>query len=95
VALCLQNRVAATLIDATTLSDENSWSLALSLKAVSPDTPVLLITPGRSTAVRVPPGVDCMASAEDPQLILDALKRVRRVNAAPSRKVSAHSCLET
>ncbi|HWC16144.1 MAG TPA: hypothetical protein VG498_03990 [Terriglobales bacterium] len=74
VALCLHNRIAATLLDESTLEAENDWSLAQSLKAVSPTTPVLLIVSTGGGHGEMPLGVDCVVSDEEPRHILDALR---------------------
>lgn len=74
VAVSLHNDIAATLIDATSFVDSADWSLAQSLKAVSPSTPVLLVVPRRGGKSEIPPGVDCAVSAEEPQRVLDALR---------------------
>ena len=74
VAVCLHNRIAATLIDENTLANENDWSLAQSLKAVSPNTPVLLLVRGRSGQIDVSPGVDCVVNDEEPRFVLDAIR---------------------
>src|SRR6185437_12690969 len=46
VALCLHNRISATLIDQQSLAQDNDWSLPQSLKMVAPSTPVLLLVKG-------------------------------------------------
>ena len=74
VALSLHNRIAAALIDQMTLAKEHDWSLAHSLKAVSPNTPVLLIVRGRGRPIEVPPSVDGVVSDEAPRFILEAIQ---------------------
>lgn len=74
VAVSLHNQIAATLIDAASFADTTDWSLAQSLKAVSPHTPVLLVVPRSNSKMEIPAGVDSVVSAEEPQVILDALK---------------------
>ena len=73
VAVALHNDIAATLIDATSFADSADWSLAQSLRAVSPSTPIVLIVPRRAGKSELPPGVDCAVSAEEPRRVLDAL----------------------
>ena len=73
VALCLHNHMAAAIVDQTTLADDKDWSLAQSLKAVSPNTPVLLLVPDRGHHIEAPRGVDCVVS-EEPRFVLDAIR---------------------
>jgi DNA-binding NtrC family response regulator len=81
VAVSQQNQIAATLIDAGSFQDCGDWSLAQSLKAVAPFTPVLLVVPDSDSQMDIPPGVDIVVSAEDPQRVLNAL-RIRKLIAA-------------
>jgi DNA-binding NarL/FixJ family response regulator len=74
VAVCLHNRIAAVLIDEGTATDVEEWSLARSLKAVSPNTPVLLLVRDPSAHRNLPPGVDCIVSESEPSQVLQALR---------------------
>ena len=75
VAICLNNRMQAVLIDSDWLDEKEDWSLAQSLKMVSPDTPVLLIARASDEPSKVPESVDCVVSDAEPQQILDELRR--------------------
>ena len=74
VAVCLHNRIAAVLIDEDTATDVEDWSVARSLKAVSPSTPVLLLVHDPDRYRDLPPGVDCVVSASEPTQVLNALR---------------------
>src|SRR6185437_1489728 len=75
VAICLSNRVQAALMDTESLEEAEDWSLAQSVRAVSPDTPVLLIAHAPAEQSNVPEGVDCVVSDTDPQQIINELRR--------------------
>lgn len=74
VAVCLHNRVAAVLIDEGMLTEVEDWSLARSLKAVSPHTPVLLLVRDSGAYRDLPPGVDCVLTENEPMQVLKALR---------------------
>lgn len=65
VAVCLHNRIAAVLIDEGTAAEMDEWSLARSLKAISPNTPVLLLLRDPDSNRDLPPGVDCVIGEMD------------------------------
>ncbi len=74
VAVCLHNHIDAVIIDEGTATDVEDWSLARSLKAVSPKTPVLLLVRDPGAQRNVPPGVDCIVSESEPRQVLQALR---------------------
>lgn len=74
VAFCLHNRVAAVLIDEHTGTEVEEWSLARSLKAVSPNTSVLLLLQDPGIRSELPPGVDCVVNESEPTQVLNALR---------------------
>lgn len=81
VALCLHNRIAATLIDRGSLAMDGDWSLAHSLKMVAPHVPVLLLVKGRvSKREGVPAGIDWTVSDKEPSQVLGAVKRFVRLS---------------
>ena len=81
VALCLHNRISATLIDQQSLAQDNDWSLPQSLKMVAPSTPVLLLVKGSvSKREGNPVGIDWIVSDRDPAQLLGAVKRFARLS---------------
>ena len=78
VAICLHNRVQAVLMDSESLEEREDWSLAQSVRAVSPDTPVLLMVHDLADYSNVPESVDCVVTDADPQQILNELRRCVR-----------------
>ena len=78
VAICLSNRIQAVLIDSVSLAESEDWSLAQSLRAVSPDTPVLLLVNSPAEWSNVPEAVDCVVSSTEQQQILIELRRCVR-----------------
>ena len=75
VAICLNNRIQAVLIDSQSLHENEDWSLAQSVRAVSPDTPVLLLVHSSAEQANVPEAVDCVVRETDPQQILIELRK--------------------
>ena len=80
VALCLHNPISATLIDRQSLAQDDDWSLAQSLKMVSPQTPVLLLVRGRAKRASIPLGIDWIISDKDSAQVLSAVKRFVRLS---------------
>lgn len=82
VAICLHNRVIAAILDQTSLEEADDWTLAQSLKMVSANTPVLLMVAGDIDELqKLPEGVDCVASDQNPERVLSTLKRHLRPTA--------------
>jgi DNA-binding NtrC family response regulator len=82
VAVCLHNQIAAVLMDRKSLIEGDDWSLAQSLKMVSPNTPiVLMIEADRMKTFEAPSGVDCVVSDEDGAKVFQALKQCMRESA--------------
>lgn len=75
VAICLHNQVAAVLIDDGTLEDVQDWSLAKSVKAVSPHTQVLFMSGADSARRSVIEGVDRLVDWKEPWQVLDAIRK--------------------
>ena len=75
IAICLNNRIQAVLIDSQSLDEKEDWSLAQSVRAVSPDTPVLLLVHSPAEQTSLPEAVDCVVSDKDPQQILIQLRK--------------------
>ena len=75
IAICLNNRIQAVLIDSQSLDEKEDWSLAQSVRAVSPDTPVLLLVRSPAEQTSLPEAVDCVVSDKDPQQILIQLRK--------------------
>ena len=75
VAVCLHNRISAAIIDESFLSEAENWSLAQSLKAVSPHIPVVLLVRGSGATRSAPHGVDCVVSDRNPGQVIDTLKK--------------------
>jgi hypothetical protein len=81
VALCLHNRISATLIDRESLAQDDDWSLAHSLKMVAPHVPVLLLVSGRvGKRNQLPAGIDWIVSDKDSAQVLGAVKRLVRLS---------------
>lgn len=78
VALSLNhhNRIAAALIDESSAIEVEQWSLAQSLKAVCPNTSVMLILRSpESNRPQTPKGVDYVVSDQDPAQVIEILRR--------------------
>ena len=74
VAVCMHNRISAAIIDESFLSEAENWSLAESLKAVSPHIAVVLLVRGSAATRSAPHGVDCVVSDRNPGQVIDTLK---------------------
>ena len=74
VAVCLHNRIPAAIIDEGFFEDGDAWTVAQSLKAVAPKIIVVQLVPGSVNGQGVPPGVDCIISAEEPKLVINKLQ---------------------
>lgn len=95
VAVCLHNRMAAVLMDRKSLVEADDWSLAQSLKMVSPRTPiVLMVESSRLNHFDVPPGVDCVVSDEDGAKVFQALRQCIRqaMENTSAKATSAAEC---
>ena len=75
VAVCLHNRVVAALIDEEFLADADTWSLAESLKAVSPNTSIVLLVRGSAAKGYPLRGVDYIVNDRESEQVLNALKK--------------------
>lgn len=75
VAVCLHNRVVAALIDEEFLADADTWSLAESLKAVSPSTSIVLLVRGSAAKGYPLRGVDYIVNDRESEQVLNALKK--------------------
>lgn len=82
VAICLHNRIVAAILDRTSLEETDDWSLAQSLKMVSANTPVLLMVSGEVDELgKLPEAVDCVASDQSADRVLNTLMRHLRQTA--------------
>ena len=75
VAICLQNRIVAALIDEEFLADADTWSLAESLKAVSPNISIVLLVRGSAAKGYPLRGVDYIVNDRESEQVLNALKK--------------------
>ena len=75
VAVCLHNRIGAAIIDESFLSEAENWSLAQSLKAVSPHISVVLLVRDSAATRSTPHSVDCVVSDRNPGQVIDTLKK--------------------
>ena len=70
VALCLHNRerIGLCIIDESSISEVGDWSLARSLKMVSPEVPVLFLFQGAvpKKEYQAVEGVDCVVGDSNP-----------------------------
>ena len=75
VAICLHNRIVSALIDEEFIADADTWSLAESLKAVSPNISVVLLIRGSAAKGYPLRGVDYIVNDAEPDQVLNALKK--------------------
>lgn len=75
VAVCLHNRIIAALLDEEFLADADTWSLAESLKAVSPNTSIVLLVRGSAAKGYPLRGVDYIVNHRESEQVLHALKK--------------------
>ena len=70
IAVCVNNRVDAVVLDQNWFIETEGWSVAQSVKAVKPNLFVLLILETEKLSAPVPEGVDAMLPARDPARVV-------------------------
>lgn len=75
VAVCLHNRIVAALIDEEFLAEADGWSVAESLKAVSPNIRVVLLVRGSAAKGYSLKGVDYIVNDREPRQVVNALRK--------------------
>ena len=74
VAVCVNNRIDAVILDQSCFVETDGWSVAQSVKAAKPNVCVLLVSPSKRLSKRMPKGVDAMVGAEDHPQVLAQLE---------------------
>jgi DNA-binding response OmpR family regulator len=74
VAVCVNNRIDAVILDQGCFVETDGWSVAQSVKAAKPRVCVLLVSPSKRLSKRMPKGVDAMVGADDNPQVLSRLE---------------------
>jgi len=88
VAVCVNNRIDAVVLDQNWFVETEGWSVAQSVKAVTPNVSVLLILDTRKIRARLPPGVDAALAAANPSGVVARLKQLTGQDQQPVRRKS-------
>ena len=88
VAVCVNNRIDAVVLDQNWFVESEGWSVAQSIKAVKPNVSVLLILATRKISAKLPPGVDAMIAAGNPAAVVAQLKQLTLHPQRPLRRKS-------
>jgi response regulator RpfG family c-di-GMP phosphodiesterase len=86
VAICVNNRVEAVVLDQQHFIETEGWSVAKSLKMIRANICVLLVMRGRLVNDDLPEGVDALVAEHDDHSLLQILERMVR----PVARIAAH-----
>lgn len=75
VAICVNNDIAAVVLDQEHFIVTENWSVAQSIKMIKPKTCVVLVVRGKIVDGRSPAGVDAILNDRNPQGLVRALKK--------------------
>jgi PleD family two-component response regulator len=78
VAICVNNRVEAVVLDQQHFIETEGWSVAKSLKMIRANVCVLLVMRGRLVTDDLPEGVDALVAEHDDDSLLQILERMVR-----------------
>lgn len=77
VAICVNNRVDAVVLDQQHFIETEGWSVAKSLKMIRGNVCVVLVVRGRLVTDELPDGVDALIAEHDDEALLETLDRMQ------------------
>jgi DNA-binding response OmpR family regulator len=76
VAICVNNKVDAVVLDQQHFIETEGWSVAKSLKMIRGNVCVVLVVRGKLLAHELPEGVDAIVAEHDDEGLRDVLERM-------------------
>ncbi len=76
VAICVNNRIDAVVLDQQHFIETEGWSVAKSLKMIRGTVRVILVVRGRILSQSFPAGVDAIVPEHDDEALVQALERL-------------------
>lgn len=76
VAICVNNRIDAVVLDQQHFIETEGWSVAKSLKMIRGNVCVVLVVRGRILSHSLPEGVDAIVAESDGNELLETLERM-------------------
>jgi len=76
VAICVNNKVDAVILDQEHFLVTEGWSVAQSLKMIGRTICIILIVRGRRIGDELPKGIDAIVAEEDKAELLDTLHKL-------------------
>lgn len=78
VAICVNNRIDAVVLDQQHFIETEGWSVAKSLKMIRTNICVILVVRGKLLNHELPEGVDALIGEHDEDVLLQTLERMAR-----------------
>jgi response regulator RpfG family c-di-GMP phosphodiesterase len=78
VAICVNNRIDAVVLDQQHFIETEGWSVAKSLKMIRGTVCVILVVRGRILSHSFPAGVDAIVPEHDDEALVQTLERLLR-----------------
>jgi len=76
VAICVNNKVDAVVLDQSHFIETEGWSVAQSIKLIRRSICVILVVRGKLVAKHLPEGVDAMVGDHDQQGLIEQLEQL-------------------
>lgn len=76
VAMCVNNKIEAVVLDQQHFIETEGWSVAKSLKMIRANICVVLVVRGRLVTHDLPDGVDALISEHDDRTLIETIGRM-------------------
>ena len=76
VAICVNNKVEAVVLDQQHFVETEGWSVAKSLKMIRANVCVVLVVRGRIMGANLPEGVDAVVPEHEDEALLETLDQI-------------------
>jgi len=76
VAICVNNRVDAVVLDQSHFIETEGWSVAQSIKLIRHTICIILVVRGKLLAKHLPQGVDAMVDDHDQEGLIEQLEHL-------------------
>lgn len=76
VAICVNNKVDAVVLDQSHFIETEGWSVAQSIKLIRHTICIILVVRGKLLAKHLPEGVDAMVGDHDQDGLIQQLERL-------------------
>jgi response regulator RpfG family c-di-GMP phosphodiesterase len=76
VAICVNNRVDAVLLDQPHFIETEGWSVAKSIKMIRARICVILVVRGKVITPELPEGVDAVVAERDHERLMQIMERI-------------------